>query len=72
MSNDATVKIWKLLLEEIGVDSEEYYLILANEFLENKMVDYAVETLSVGGKIVPQNMMIDKIYRECQRLMGSE
>lgn len=72
LSNDATVKIWKLLLEEIGVDSEEYYLILANEFLENKMVDYAVETLSVGGKIVPQNMMIDKIYRECQRLMGSE
>lgn len=63
------VEAWTILLNSMDVNSEEYYLVLANEFLERKMIDYASETLRVGKKAIPQNHMIDKIYNECQKLM---
>ena len=60
--------VWGALLQDAGVNSEEYYLILSNEFLEHKMIDHAIKTLDIGRQCVLDNTMINGFMEQCQKL----
>lgn len=49
--NKISVLNLEKLLQFEQVKNEEYYLILANQFLENKMVPYAIKILEVGRSV---------------------
>lgn len=66
--NNFPVEILEGLLQSEQIENEEYYLILANQFLENKMIFYAIKILETGEKLVGKNEVIRHFLMECRRL----
>lgn len=66
--NKFPVEMLESLLQSEQIENEEYYLILANQFLENKMIFYAIKILETGEKFVVKNEMIRHFLMECRRL----
>ena len=66
--NEISVSTLETVLQYEDVRNEEYYLILANQFLEDKMISYAIKILKIGEKFVAESEMIHHILKECQRL----
>lgn len=69
LEDKISTDVWSMLLQDTGVESEEFYLILSNEFLDHKMIDYAIKTLETGKQRIPDNTMINGILQQCQKLM---
>ena len=69
LAENISEEIWELLLKNTHAGTEEYYLILSNEFLEHKMVAHAIKTLQIAKQMIPDNKMIDRILSQCQRLV---
>lgn len=67
-TNKFPAEILESLLQSEQIENEEYYLILANQFLENKMIFYAIKILETGEKLVGKNEMIRHFLMECRRL----
>lgn len=68
LEDKISTDVWSMLLQDTGVESEEFYLILSNEFLDHKMIDYAIKTLETGKQRIPDNTMINGILQQCQKL----
>ena len=68
LEDKISTDVWSMLLQDAGVESEELYLILSNEFLDHKMIDYAIKTLETGKQRIPDNTMINGILQQCQKL----
>lgn len=68
LEDKISTDVWSMLLQDAGVESEEFYLILSNEFLDHKMIDYAIKTLETGKQRIPDNTMINGILQQCQKL----
>lgn len=68
LEDKISTDVWSMLLQDAGVESEEFYLILSNEFLDHKMIDYAIKTLETGKQRIPYNTMINGILQQCQKL----
>lgn len=67
-TNKFPAEMLESLLQSEQIENEEYYLILANQFLENKMIFYAIKILETGEKLVGKNEMIRHFLMECRRL----
>lgn len=67
-ANKFSVETLEKLLQFEQVQNEEYYLILANQFLEDKMIFYAIKILETGEKLVEKKEMIRHFLMECRRL----
>lgn len=68
LEDKISTDVWSMLLQDAGVESEEFYLILSNEFLEHKMIDHAIKTLDIGRQYVLDNTMINGFMEQCQKL----
>ena len=68
LEDKISTDVWSMLLQDAAVESEEFYLILSNEFLDHKMIDYAIKTLETGKQRIPDNTIINGILLQCQKL----
>lgn len=65
-----SIEAWETLLLYEKIEEEDYYLTLTEQFLNKNMVNFALKTLKIGARIIPQNESINSILGMLELRMG--